>query len=94
MTSWLSIMEKTNTLPNEMIHITLKCAMHPHGYRNKVVPIMKPSILANFNNDTKFQSRTYWSINDICSHHLPCRVNNHHIDNKNLILMIHVEIGL
>jgi hypothetical protein len=33
---------RTNTLPNEMIHITLGCAMHFHGHQNKVVPLLKP----------------------------------------------------
>jgi hypothetical protein len=31
-------------------------------------------------------------INDIHSHYFLCRVNNHHINNKNLVFMSHVEI--
>jgi len=33
-----SIMEKTNTLPNETIHITSKCIMHLRDHRNKWCP--------------------------------------------------------
>jgi hypothetical protein len=58
MTSRSSIMEKMSTFPNEMIHIAFGCAMHLHGHRNKVVPLMKPSILADLNNGVKFCSWT------------------------------------
>jgi len=47
MTSWLFIMEKTNTFLDDMIHITFKNVVHLHGHWNKVVPIMEPSIFAN-----------------------------------------------
>ncbi len=59
MASRLSIMEKMNTLLDEMIHITHTCAMHVHGRRNKVVPLMKPFILVDFTNVVKFCSCTY-----------------------------------
>jgi hypothetical protein len=32
-------------------------------------------------------------INDTQNHRLPCRVNDHHIDNESLFLLGHVEIG-
>jgi hypothetical protein len=47
MTSQLFIVEKMGTFPNEMIHIMPGCAMHFHGHRNKMVPFIKPSVLAN-----------------------------------------------
>jgi hypothetical protein len=72
MTSQLSIMEKTNTFTNETIHITFKCVVHLHGHWNKVVPLMKPSILINLNNGVKFYNYIYWSTNDTRSHRLPC----------------------
>jgi hypothetical protein len=78
-------MEKMNTLPDETIHITPRCAMHLHGHWNKVVPLMKPFILVDLNNGVKFCRYNCWSINDI---------HNHHISNKNLVLMNHVKIDL
>jgi hypothetical protein len=33
-------------------------------------------------------------INGICNQCLPCRVNNHHNNNENLILASHVKIDL
>ncbi len=54
MASRLSVMEKMNTLLDEMIHIT-----HIHGRRNKVVPLMKPFILVDFTNGVKLCSYTY-----------------------------------
>jgi len=54
---------------------------------------MKPSILVDFSNGNKFHSCTYWSTNDIRSHHLLCQVNNHHIYNKNLVLLGYVKIS-
>ncbi len=60
MTFQLSIVEKTGTLPNQMIHIMLKCVVHLHGHQNKMVPFMKPSIFVNFSNGAKFR----WLIND------------------------------
>ncbi len=94
MTFQLSIVEKTNTFPDEVIHIMPKCVVHLHGHQNKMVPFMKPIILMNLNNGTKFRNCTFWSLNDTRSHYLPCCVNNHHIDNKNLVLTSHVKIDL
>jgi hypothetical protein len=91
---WSSIMERTSTLPNETIHITPKCVVHLHDYQNKMVPFMKLSIFEDLNNDIKFHSYTYWSTNDIRSHHLSCQVSNHHINNKDLVFTNHVEINL
>jgi hypothetical protein len=68
MISRSSIVEKMSTLPNEVIHITLECAMHLYDHRNKMVPFMKPFIFAYFSNDAKFHNCTYWLINDIQSH--------------------------
>jgi hypothetical protein len=39
-------MAKTGTFPNEMIHIMPRCVVHLHGHYNKMVPFMKPFILA------------------------------------------------
>ncbi len=94
MTSQLSIVEKMSTFFNETIHIMFKCVVHLHCYRNKMIPLMKPSTLANFNNSAKFHNYTCWSTNDTRNHCLLCPVNNHHIGNKNLILTSHVKIGL
>jgi hypothetical protein len=94
MTSQLSIVEKTSIFFNEMIHIMFGCVVHLHCYRNKVMPLMKPSTLANFSNSAKFRNYTCWSTNDIRNHCLSCLVNNHHIGNKNLILTRHVKIDL
>jgi hypothetical protein len=58
MTYRSSIVEKTSTLLDEMILITFKCTMHLHGHRKKMVPLMKPSILANLNNGAKFHNYT------------------------------------
>jgi hypothetical protein len=49
-------MEKTSTFFDETIHIMLAYVVHLHGHRNKVVPLMKLSILVDFNNDIKFQN--------------------------------------
>ncbi len=49
-----SIMEKTSTLLDEMIHITPKCVVHLHGHRNKMVALMKPFILADLSDGAKF----------------------------------------
>jgi hypothetical protein len=86
-------MKKMGTFLNEMIHITPRCAMHLHGHRNKVVPLMKPSIFVDFNNGVKFHNYTYWSINDIWNHCLSRQVSNHHISNENLNLSGDVEIN-
>jgi hypothetical protein len=93
MTSWSSIVEKTNTFFNEMIYVTPKCAMQLHGHWNKMVPFMNPSIFVDFNNVVKFCNCTSWSINDTCSHCFLCRVCNYHIGNKDLIFIGHVKIG-
>jgi hypothetical protein len=87
------IVEKIGTLPNETIHLMPRCAMHLHCHQNKMVPLMKPYILVDFSNGTKFHSCTCWSTNDTRSHHLLCQVNNHHICNKDLVLLDHVKIS-
>ncbi len=61
-----------NTFPNETIHIMFGCIVHFHGHGNEMMPLMKPFILVDFNNGVKFHNYTYWSTNDIHSHHLPC----------------------
>jgi hypothetical protein len=48
--------KKTSTFFDETIHITLGCAMHLHGHWNKVVLFMKPFILVDLNNGTKFRN--------------------------------------
>jgi hypothetical protein len=58
MTFRLSIVEKMSTLLDGTIHIAPGCAMHLHGHWNKMVPLMKPSILVDFNNSVKFHSCT------------------------------------
>jgi hypothetical protein len=74
MTFWLSIVEKTSTFLDEMIHITPRCAMHLHGHWNKVAPLMNPSIFVDLSNGTKFCSCMCKLINDIHSHYLSCWV--------------------
>jgi hypothetical protein len=54
MTSQTFIVEKTSTLPNETIHITLGCVVHLHGHWSKMVPFLKPSIFVDLNNGAKF----------------------------------------
>jgi len=93
MTFWLSIVEKTGTFPNETIHITLGCTMHLHGHWNKMVALIKPSIFIDFNNGAKFRNYTYWLTNYTWSHCLPHWVYNHHIGNKDLVFLGHVEIN-
>ncbi len=93
MSSQSSIMKKMGTFFNEMIHITPKGTMHLQGHRNKVVPLMKPSILVDPSNGAKFHNYTYLSTNDTQSHYLLRQVSNRHIDNKDLVFMGHVEIG-
>jgi hypothetical protein len=61
---------------------------------NKMVPFMAPFVLVDFNNGIKFHNYTYWLINDTQNHHLLRWVNNHHIDNENVVLSGHVEISL
>jgi hypothetical protein len=55
---------------------------------------MAPFVLVDFYNGVKFHNYTYWLTNDTWNHHLLRRVNNHHIDNKNVVLSGHVEINL
>jgi hypothetical protein len=88
MTSQSSIVKKMGTFHDEMIHIMHGCATHLHGHWNKMVSLMKLSILVNFNNGA------YWSTNDIRNHHLMHWVNNHDIDNEDLVLSSHVRIDL
>jgi hypothetical protein len=45
-----------NTLFDETIHIMPGYAMHLHGHWNKMMPLMKPSILADLYNGTKFRN--------------------------------------
>jgi hypothetical protein len=54
--------EKMSTLLDETIHITLACVVHLHGHWNKMVPLMKPFILADINNNVKFHNCTCWLI--------------------------------
>jgi hypothetical protein len=61
MTFRSSIVKKTSTLLNKMIHITPECTMHLHGHQNKMVPLMKPFILVDLSNGTKFYNYTYSS---------------------------------
>jgi hypothetical protein len=65
MTSQLSIMENMDTFLNETLHIMPGFAMHFHGHQNKMVPLMKPSMLMDINNGNKFRNCTYWLTNDI-----------------------------
>jgi hypothetical protein len=92
MTSSLFILEKANTLPNETIHITFEFTMPLHGHQNKMVPLMKPFILVDFSNGTKFPNYTCWSTSDTQSHLFSCQINNHHNGNKTLVLTNHVKI--
>jgi hypothetical protein len=93
MTSQSFTVEKTSTILDETIHIMPKCIVHLQGHRNIVVPLMKLYILADLNNGVKFRNCTYKSTNDTRN---PCFlhwVNNHHIDNKDMVLAGHVEIN-
>jgi len=54
MTFRSSIVEKMNTFPNKIIHIMPRCVVHLHGHWNKIVPLMKPSVLVDLNNGVKF----------------------------------------
>ncbi len=58
MTSQSPIMEKMSTFPYETIHIMPECVMPLHGHRNKVVPLMKPSILVDLSNVAQFHNYT------------------------------------
>jgi hypothetical protein len=70
MISRSSIVEKKNTFLSEMIHIMFGCVMHLYDHSNKMVPLMKPSIFADFSNGIRFHVCTRWSTNDTCSHRL------------------------
>ncbi len=48
------IVRKLSTFLNTTIHITPTCNVHLHGHQNKMVPLMKPSILANLNKALSF----------------------------------------
>ncbi len=64
-------MKKTSTFLDETIHIMLGCVMHLHDHWNKVMPVLKLSILANFTNNAKFRSYTYLLVtNNTQSHYL------------------------
>ncbi len=52
---------------------------------------MKPFIHADLRIGTIFRNYTYWSNNDIRSHCLSHQVNNHHIDNEDLVSQPHFE---
>ncbi len=86
-------MEKMGTFLDETIHIMPKCTLHLHSHWNKMVPFIKPFIFADFSNGAKFHNCTCWLINDTRSHYFPCWVNNHHINNEDLVLLGHVEIN-
>jgi hypothetical protein len=90
----LSIVTNTNVVPNQMICITLGCIVHLYGHWNKMMLLMKPFILVDLSNGTKFYNYTYCSTNDTHNHYLSCRVKNHHINKKDLIFTSHVKIGL
>jgi hypothetical protein len=68
MNFWLFIVEKMKTFHDEMIHITLEYIVYLHGHWNKMVPLMKPFILMDFNNGAKFHNCICWSTDDIHSH--------------------------
>ncbi len=85
------IMKKTSTFFDETIHIMFKCAFHLHHCQNKVVPFMKPSLLTNVKNGVRFYNYICWLINDIQKHYFSYQVNNHHINNENLILSSYVK---
>jgi len=53
---------------------------------------MKPFILADLNNGTKFHNCNCWSTNDTRSH-LSHWVSNHHIGNEDLVLSGHVKVS-
>jgi hypothetical protein len=93
MSSSSFIVEKMNTLLDEMIHIMLGCVVHLHGHHNKMVPFLKPFIFVDLDNGAKFRNYTYWSTNDIQKHHFLCCVSNHQIDKENLVVPSHVKIN-
>jgi hypothetical protein len=54
MTFQLFIVKKMSTFLDETIHITSECVVHFYDHRNKMMLLMKPSILANFSNALNF----------------------------------------
>jgi hypothetical protein len=76
-----------------MIQITPKCYMHLHGHWNKMVPLKKPSTFVDLNNGAKFYNYICWLTNGTCNYNLLCQISNHHIGNKNMVLMNHVKIN-
>jgi hypothetical protein len=62
-------------------------------HRNKMVPFIKLSIFMDLSNDIKFRSYTWWSINDIQRNRFLRWVNNHHINNEDLVFSGYVKIG-
>jgi hypothetical protein len=93
MTSRLFAMGKTNTVPNEMIHITPRYTMDLHSHWNKMVPFLKSFIFANLSNGAKLRSYTCWLINNTQSCCFLRQVSNHYIDNEDLVFLGHVEVG-
>ncbi len=66
--------------------------------QNHHLPHMFHSCTCWLTNDTQnhhlphmFHSCTCWLPNNTQNHHLPHQINNHHIDNKNLVLSNHVK---
>jgi hypothetical protein len=62
MISQLSIVKKTSTFLDEMIHIMPRCAMYLHGHQNKMAPFLKPFILEDLNDGAKFHNYTYGQL--------------------------------
>jgi hypothetical protein len=54
---------------------------------------MKPSILVDLSNGVKFHSSICLLINDTQSHRFSYQVHNHHINNENQIILVHVKIN-
>jgi hypothetical protein len=58
---YTSIMEKTCTFLDEMIHIMLGSVVHLHDHWNKMMPF----IIIDLNNSVEFRNYICWSTNDI-----------------------------
>jgi hypothetical protein len=58
MTSQSFIVQKMDALLDETVHIMPESIAHFHGHWNKMVPLMKPSTLVDFNNGIKFHMYT------------------------------------
>jgi hypothetical protein len=65
-------------------HLGAPCTSMAIGIKR--CPLLKPSIFGDLSNGIKFHICTCWSINGTWSHHLPHKVSNHYIGNKDLIL--------